>query len=292
MRSDLNSRRTSRKVASIKETSKGILPRPLWSAGSAAYWWWHNRGRDRLAAWMSPRWRQSAAQLHRLRDRHIGERCFILGNGPSLRQTDWSLLRGEITFGMNRIYLLFSEMGFSTTYFVAVNSLVLQQCAQEIRSLTMPKFVAWRARRWLAEDSRVIFLDTDYRGRAKFSTDVSGRVFEGSTVTYVALQLAYHMGFHEVILLGLDHRFAAPGIPNSTVESPGDDPNHFSPEYFGKGFRWQLPDLQASEAAYRMAKRAFEAAGRTILDATPGGALTVFPKTDLSALRGRGSTAV
>ena len=62
--------------------------------------------------------------------------------------------------------------------------------------------------------------------------------------------------------------------------SQGDDPNHFNPQYFGKGFRWQLPDLETSEIAYRMAKQAFEADGREVLDATVGGKLQVFRKVD------------
>lgn len=264
--------------------AKRWVPRRIWAAGSAAYWWWRNRGQDQLAGWLSPRWWESSAELHRLRNRHVGQRCFILGNGPSLRQTDWSLLRGEITFGLNRIYLLFSEMGFAPTYFVAVNSLIVEQCAADIRALAMPKFVAWRARRWLVEDPRVIFLDTDYRGKAQFSKIASRRIFEGSTVTYVALQLAFHMGFQEVILLGVDHRFQTQGPPNAMVESAGEDLNHFSASYFGKGFRWQLPDLNASEAAYRMARTAFESEGRRVLDASRGGQLTVFPKVALEGL--------
>jgi tetratricopeptide (TPR) repeat protein len=94
------------------------------------------------------------------------------------------------------------------------------------------------------------------------------------------MQLAYHMGFEEVVLIGVDHRFVTQGDPNQEVVSDGDDPNHFHPGYFGKGVRWHLPDLERSEKSYRMAKQAFEAAGRRILDATVDGHLTVFPKVD------------
>ena len=133
-------------------------------------------------------------------------------------------------------------------------------------------------------DPRVVFLDSDYTGPATFSPNLAGRVFEGSTVTYVALQLAYHMGFEEVILIGVDHAFTSQGRPNATVISEGSDPDHFSPLYFGKGFRWQLPDLAGSERAYRLAKRAFESDGRRVLDATVGGKLQVFPKVDYHQL--------
>jgi hypothetical protein len=56
------------------------------------------------------------------------------------------------------------------------------------------------------------------------------------------------------------------------------------PNYFGKGVRWQLPDLDTSEVGYIMAREAFREAGREIVDATVGGKLTVFPKVDYNSL--------
>ena len=124
-----------------------------------------------------------------------------------------------------------------------------------------------------------MFLHTTYYNPA-FATDVRGRVWEGATVTYVAMQLAFYMGFEQVILIGVDHSFKAKGEPNKTIVSEGDDESHFDPKYFGKGFRWQLPDLETSELAYRRAKQVYQQHGRQILDATVGGQLDVFPKVD------------
>ncbi len=238
-----------------------------------------------------PRLRDSWVHLEQLRDSHRGERCFILGNGPSLGKMDLTQLSTEITFGLNRVYLLFPRMGYSTTYFVSVNTLVVEQCATEIGSLTMPKFITWRSRGALRGDERVIFLDADYTGELTFTADMTGRVYEGSTVTYVALQLAYNMGFEKVILIGVDHSFQATGAPNVTVVSEGDDPDHFAPDYFPAGFKWQLPDLQASERAYNLARETFEADGRQVLDATLGGQLQVFPKVEFEQLFSRKRTA-
>lgn len=230
--------------------------------------------------------RRSHARLAELRDAHRGERCFILGNGPSLKRTDLSKLHHETTFGMNRIYLAFPEMGFSTTYYVAINFLVIEQCADDIQALTMPKFLPWGSRRYLGEpQGDTIFLDLVCRQwRPGFSTDARRPMWAGATVTFAALQLAYHMGFQQVILIGVDHSFASKGPAGKTVVSEGDDPNHFDPRYFGKGFRWQLPDLETSEIAYRFAREAFERDGREVLDATIGGKLTVFPKVDYDSL--------
>jgi hypothetical protein len=236
------------------------------------------------AAYLHPWRRASIRNLDALSDIHRGRRCFIIGNGPSLKNTDLSRLRNEFTFGMNRIYLLFPELGFSTSYYVSINDLVIEQCAGDIGALNIPKFLAWRSRpHFQQRPPDLSFLYTTYNEPA-FAHTASGRLWEGATVTYVALQLAFHMGFTQVILIGVDHSFVSKGEANKTVTSQGDDPNHFSPQYFGKGFRWQLPDLETSERAYRMARGAYAAAGRAVLDATVGGQLTVFPKVEYNSL--------
>ncbi|MDK2979889.1 MAG: hypothetical protein PWQ55_236 [Chloroflexota bacterium] len=267
---------------SFKDTLKHTLPDPLLSV--------LKNGRDGLQrlpddiqASTHP-WRQAVnTRLRPLHNVYQGKRCFVIGNGPSLKNTDMSKLRDEYTFGMNRIYLMFPELGFETSFFVSINDLVIEQCAPDIQKLDIPKFIAWHAHQWLQPDDNMFFLHTSYTG-PKFATDLTKRLWEGATVTYVALQVAYYLGFSEVILIGVDHSFATKGKPNTTIVSEGDDPNHFNPAYFGKGFRWQLPDLDTSEVGYAMARQAFEADGRRVLDATVGGRLTIFPKVEYDSL--------
>ncbi len=240
------------------------------------------------AAMLHPWRRESIRRLAALKDIHKGRRAFIIGNGPSLKNTDMGKLKGEITFGLNRIYLMFAELGFSTTYLVSINDLVIEQCAHEMAALSLPTFLSWRSRRFFqhlpGENFHLpTFLYTTY-DLPRFSRDVRGRVWEGATVTNVALQLAYHMGIQKVILIGVDHSFASKGPANTTVVSEGDDPNHFSPAYFGKGFRWQLPDLETSEIGYRLARQAYEQDGRQVLDATVDGKLDIFEKVDYNSL--------
>jgi hypothetical protein len=268
----------------MKQTLKRITPVPLWKAASNTYWWYHNRGRHTLARTFNLRWYESRRRMAALHNTQCGERCFIIGNGPSLRNTDLTRLRGEFTFGLNRIYLLFPELGFTTSCLVSVNDLVLEQCATEMKALNLPKYLTWRSRHWFSDDPLAIFADTDFTGLENFARNASGRIFEGFTVTYVALQLAYHMGFSEVILIGVDHNFVTKGPANQAVVSQGDDPNHFAPNYFGPGFKWQLPDLDGSERAYKMARAVFDADNRRIVDATIDGKLTIFPKTDYNSL--------
>ena len=267
----------------MKETIKHFTPTPILNLAKNSY--------DALMrlpqvpdAYLHPWRRKSRAHMAEFKDIHVGQRCFIIGNGPSLRQTNLSKLKNEFTFGMNRIYLLFPELGFTTSYFVSINDLVIEQFAEDIAALPIPKFIAWHSNRHFQRfPEDMIFLYTTYTG-PRFAYDMTRRVWEGATVTNVALQLAYYMGFQQVILIGIDHNFASKGDANKTVVSQGDDLNHFAPNYFGKGFRWQLPDLDTSEVGYSLVHDAYRKAGREVIDATVGGKLTIFPKADYNSL--------
>ena len=270
----------------LKKNAKRFLPSPALHylrSGRNSY----QRAVQWPAAYLHPWRRESVQKLKGDHNRYAGKRCFVIGNGPSLQQTDVSRLKDEYTFGMNRVYLAFQEWGFQTSFLVSVNDLVIEQCSQDFQRLDIPKYFSWHARHLLypqgTPDQKTHFLFTTYTGPT-FARDVSKRLWEGATVTYVCLQLAFYMGFNKVILIGVDHNFSTQGRANKTVVSQGDDLNHFTKEYFGKGFHWQLPDLETSERSYKMAKEAYRNDGREIVDATVGGQLTVFPKADLNSL--------
>jgi len=61
-------------------------------------------------AWLrytaTPSGRANRSFLRQFENAHLGDRCVIIGNGPSLRNTDMTLLHDEYTFGLNRIYLM------------------------------------------------------------------------------------------------------------------------------------------------------------------------------------------
>jgi hypothetical protein len=234
---------------------------------------------------MHPWGREGLRLLTDMKDSYSGLRCFIIGNGPSLQKMDLSFLRDEITFGLNRIYLLFSQLGFQSTFLVSINHLVLRQFAAEILSYAMPKFLPWSSRLYIPADrlENTAFIDL-VCAKPGFSKDVRGPIWHGATVTFAALQLACHMGFSEVILIGVDHNFTTKGPAGKEIMSEGDDLNHFSPQYFGKGSRWQLPDIKTSEVGYHLARQAYEQAGRQVLDATVDGKLTIFPKVRYTSL--------
>jgi hypothetical protein len=113
---------------------------------------------------------------------------------------------------------------------------------------------------------------------------LNGYFSGGGTVTNVALELAYFLGFSEVILIGVDHSYRAQrGLPGEPVVSNSVDVNHFHPEYFGPGAVWQLPNFETMERGYREAKTLFTENDRKIVDATLEGKLDVFSKVEFTS---------
>lgn len=216
-------------------------------------------------------------RLERFHDRHVGKRAVIVCNGPSLNQMDLSFLKTEYTFGLNKIFLGVRRFGFYPRYYIAVNSKVIKQAAGVIAAMPCVKFIGSAGHSSIRENALTYHLNT-VGVVDRFSTDVVRGVHEGWTVTHVALQIAYYMGFKQVVIIGLDHRFEQDGTANQTVVRSGPDVNHFHPDYFADGQEWDNPDLRESEVSFSAAKELFEGNGREIIDASVGGHCTIFPK--------------
>ncbi len=225
---------------------------------------------------------QHGSWIPRFRDSFAGEDCFLIGNGPSLNKVELARLNDYHCIGLNKIHLLLERIPLRLAFHVAVNPLVIEQSWKEFVKLSCPSFLSYEAAKTHVESGfNIHYLLADHRIAPRFSRIYDEAVWEGWTVTYVALQLAYFMGFRNVFLIGVDHEFKVMGKPNEKQDLAVDDANHFDPRYFS-GCAWHLPDLQASENSYRMARFAFERSGRRILDATVGGKCEIFPKIDVS----------
>lgn len=230
--------------------------------------------------------------LFHLRNLHAGQRAFILGNGPSLNRCDLSFLKDEITFGVNSIFLNYEKMGFHPTYYVVEDMLVAEDRSEEINHYHGPKvkFFGNYLHYCIQDAPDVVWLNVrvdyqEYANFPRFSTNAGRMIWVGGTVSYLCMQLAYFMGFKEVYLIGFDHSYRIPSdakldAGQQQITSNSDDPNHFNPNYFGKGYRWHEPLVERMELSYRRAKQYFEADNRTIHNATVGGQLEVFPRVN------------
>lgn len=215
-------------------------------------------------------------RLQRFRDRHCGERLVIVCNGPSLNQTDFSLIRREVSIGLNKIFLGFRRFHFYPRYYLAINRRVIEQSAQDIAQMNCVRFLKDMGSNNPLPESALTYLLYPV-GDKRFHPDVCEGFSEGYTVTFAALQLAYFMGVSTVVIVGMDHRYSYTGLPNEPHVLQGPDPNHFDPNYFS-GHTWDNPDLANSERFYAMAREAFEATGRRVIDCTVDGSCTVFEK--------------
>ena len=232
-------------------------------------------------------------QITSYKDLHKGERCFIIGNGPSLNKIDLTKLKDEITFGVNSIFLNYDKMGFNPTYYTVEDYHVINERADAIKNITGSiKFIPQYAysKFGICDDFVYINVIPDYRrykGYPFFSTAIHNRAWTGGTVSYINIQLAYYMGFKTVYLVGFDHNYIIPDsakVSGVNIVSTEDDPNHFHPDYFGKGFSWHIPLTERMELCYIKSKYAFEQSGRTIINATKGGCLEVFPRQDFTTI--------
>lgn len=224
-------------------------------------------------------WR-SRAKLKAYHNIHRGEKAVILCNGPSLLKSDLTLLKGTKTFGLNKINMLFDKTDYRPDYIASVNPFVNEQNAEFFNTTNIPLFLRNDAMAHIKPRRNVSYLYP--AAQQKFARDCSVSIYEGYTVTFVALQLAYHMGFEQVAVIGCDHNFAQKGPANKTVVSGEKDASHFDPNYFAGGVKWQLPDLLQSEVSYSMARDVFEGSGRRLFNCTEGGNLEVFQRMSLA----------
>lgn len=208
-------------------------------------------------------------------NRYPDETCLVIGNGPSLRDVPLDFLRKYKSFGTNRIYLL---DGFKPSFYCSVNPLVLEQSLPQIIEADYPvSFV--RAEYADRIPGAMPLIST---GLPHFSREPQKCIYEGHTVTYVCLQLAFFMGFSTVLLVGVDHSYQYQGAPNQEqVAGWESDPNHFAPNYFSGDTRWHNPDLVRSERAYHMARTVFEHAGRRIVNLGPNSKLDIFERGEV-----------
>ena len=190
-------------------------------------------------------------------------------------------------------------MGFLPTHYIVEDVFVAEDRAGEINALKGPTKWFGNYLRYCLDggpDACWMNVACDYRNYPNFpnfSRNAARIVWVGGTVSYVAMQLAYFMGYDPVYIIGFDHSYSVPKdaqVEGRAITSTSDDPNHFHPDYFGKGYRWHDPRVDRMEVAYGRAREAYEAAGRRIYNATAGGKLEVFERVAYDSLFRTGNT--
>lgn len=173
----------------------------LWRAGYRRFTWYSLAGEQAL---------ELPHLLESFRDRHKGQRCFVVGNGPSLNQIDMGRLKDEITFGSNRCYMGFPDWGFVFTYWGVYDALQIEEYGPEYEAnvpvgpVTFYPYAYWPLLR--LPNACPIAMDWPRAASREFSTDPH-RLIVGYSVTFMLLQIAALMGCDPIYLVGLDHRY-------------------------------------------------------------------------------------
>ncbi len=266
------------KIAPYKETYNPALLRRLWWRGRYIAL---NRGYPLTA---------KDRRIRKYHNFYRGQTAVLMGNGPTLNSVDFDLIKNLPTFGVNAVYLKKDEMGFLPTHYLVEDVFVAEDRAEEIHALKGPtKWFGNYLRYAIKDDPDTLWMNVSvsYGNFADFPywSPIAGRIiYCGGTVSYLAMQLAYYMGFQRLILVGFDHHYVVPDdaeVSGTQILSHGSDPNHFDNTYFGQGKRWHLPMVDRMEIAYKKAHKNWLASGREIVNATAGGALEVFPRRSL-----------
>jgi len=136
---------------------------------------------------------------------HVGETAIIVGNGDSLKNVPKELLNKYISFGCNRIHML----PFRPTYFSCIDTKYLTEYAHEMYDTAANAKIAFISSFHLKNNipdlQKLYSLDNVelfYRDTATFPGEY---YMTGKTVTYIALKVAYFMGFETILIVGCDH---------------------------------------------------------------------------------------
>lgn len=218
---------------------------------------------------------ESKEVIKKFKDKHKGERCFIIGTGPSLNKTNLSLIKDEIIFGVNLLYRGYDTLGIKSTYYCLADHRIMH-LYKDIAKLHEDVFLSCSA--W----SEFMLNMGKYKPfgnphliekigtGCSFSYDMSEGCYWGGTVIFdPVLQLAYYMGFDEVYLLGCDTDYSGPQqYFDSTQKNSG------------------IPNYSHINNAYTVAKKVYDDNGKVLVNCTVGGKLEVLTRMSLEEVMG------
>ena len=160
----------------------------------------------------------------RFRDTHLGERCFILGNGPSLKDVDFNLISNEFVFTVNNFSLVDNYKVANTNVHIW-SDLSFFELREDQKYKHDELMLNYRN---ISEENPICFFPVQaydfinknqlndllnvnyYNSFSSFSSsdrtqfDLSKTLSGYSTVVQYAISIAIYMGFKEIYLLGCD----------------------------------------------------------------------------------------
>jgi len=158
------------------------------------------------------------------KNKHIGQRCFVIGNGPSLNKQDISLLSNEITITVNAFYKNPIIKEWQPTYYCFADPLhfdgskamgnFFQNLRQKIHS---SKFLVPIYAKNVIENQKLLSKENTYyaafrgnlSGSLKYDINLVKSIPGVINVVQLGIMWAIYMGCSPIYLLGLDHDWLA-----------------------------------------------------------------------------------
>ena len=243
-----------------------------------------------IRGWESGHFEKTGAgrRIKRYCNAYQGQKCFIIGNGPSLRTDDLERIRrsGIPSFAMNRIFNLFPETKWRPTYYVCEDILILRGIEDRISAMDAAKFIPVNLK-WY-EDVNIkdaIYFWLDYNSEMKetfgLSTDAAHSVRCRGTVTSTCIQLAIYMGFSEIYLLGIDHNYSKSINEEGKVVEDPSVKDYFADDYDSDIKDQVVHDMRAPTQAFASVEQLSRKLNTfRVYNATRGGRLEIFERVD------------
>ena len=224
---------------------------------------------------------KQGSRIRKKKNCHLDKRCFVIGNGPSLKIEDLNKLKNEITFASNKIYYAFRKTDWRPTYYFVVDPPSLVTDCENIKSVEAGEkyiglFDNYKIARMYPNDIIKFKMPLNYTKPMKFSKNTSCIVERGYTVLYSCLQFAAYMGIREIYLLGVDCNY-----PNTSVDGEKYI-NHFMGIRTDAFIESSVTNNMRN--AYEAAKKYADENGIKIFNATRGGKLEVFERIQFDTL--------
>lgn len=238
---------------------------------------------------------QHNTKIQALKGKFAGKRCFVLGNGGSLTVNDLEKLKGEYTFGCNRLYRMFEKLLWRPYFYCfydvqRVKKLkkdipyILENCQYLFTSSTIKDEFA----EYILENEKTFFVHMEkekyYPQLPKFSEAVDQLVYDGQTVLYMATQIAVYLGFEEIYYLGADNHYSVELNLDGTVKYDVNVKDY--PEEMGKIELETsvIPQMELTTMSFASVKQYADNHGIKVFNATRGGHLEVFERVDFDSL--------
>ncbi len=219
-----------------------------------------------------------------------GKRCFIIGNGPSLKVDDLNRLKGEITMAANRIYNLFDQTDWRPTYYFTIDTWGIQEVIPHIEDSAIENiFITYEAAKnenpyhssWyhiMPKEGYVAFRYNDKT--AHINEDITKCFSCGYTVLFTALQFALYTGIRKIYLLGVDFNYSHVIDKWGRMKKIDGVMDYFD----GKEYKEARLNYDSVLYAWTVARKYCDEHEIEIYNATRGGKLEVFERVDFDSL--------